>query len=105
MCQWVASLADLDEDLGGEDLCVNMNEDALNKTYHWIDEELVKLCDPHTSVVKLTKVLSPEVFVQDHVDEDVEENISAAIEGTDEALPARVELYDSGSTCHLSPLM
>ena len=94
------------EDLEEEGFEVNVDEEALNGMYQWVDDILVELRSDSAAVVNMTKVLSNE-SVETEVDEStaavVPEDTVAAIE-RDKGVPvARVELYDSRPTCHLSP--
>jgi hypothetical protein len=73
--------------------------------YRWIDDEIVE--SHEATVVQSTEVENPESNVEvgdaDEAAVNAEEDVVAAIEHAEGTSGARVELYDSGSTCHLSP--
>ena len=67
-------------------------------TYRCVDNEFVKSHDGHAA----EDLEHFEVSI-DEAAEDVEVNVVAAIDGAKKTSVAHVELYDSGSMCHLSP--
>ena len=92
-----------EEDLEGESFKVNVADEDLCITHIWIDEVPIDPCDSLLTVEMLSEESDVEAPGNEEATVNVKEDIAATIKCNDGVSVADVELYDSGSTCHLSP--